>query len=339
MLCSVIIPARNAASTIGECLLATLSQSLPKEHYEIIVVDDGSSDATARIARQAGVRVIPQPPRGAAAARNAGARSARGDVLVFLDTDCVPKLDWLAQMIAPLDDPAVAGVRGAYQSHEAGLFPRLIQAEWDETYRQLGRRPSIGAVSRNSAAYRRGAFLAAGGFDPTFSGAEDLDLSYRLTEAGHRLVFAPKAQVLHRHGHSVAGFIAQRVRAGLWQALLSARYPSEARAEAQASGTARAQLPLAAVAVASLLAGARWRRALPFAGLALLGFASSAGPSAWRARHAGADVVLAAPGLRFVGTLSLAIGLAAGGSVLVGHRAAQRLRRLGRSFDRASDRG
>jgi GT2 family glycosyltransferase len=332
MLCSVIIPAQNAASTLGACLLATMSQSLPRETYEITVVDDGSSDATARIARQAGVRVIPQPARGAAVARNAGARSARGDILVFLDADCVPKLDWLAQMIGPLADPAVAGVRGVYQSHEAGLFPRLIQAEWDETYRQLGRQSSIGAISRCSAAYRRDAFLAAGGFDPTLPGAEDLDLSYRLTEAGHRLVLAPKAQVFHRHGHSVAGYVARQVRAGLWHALLSARYPGEARAEAKSNGAARAQLPLAAVAFASILAGARWRRALSIAGLALIGFVSSAVPSAWRARHAGADVALAAPGLRFVGALSLAAGLAAGRGVLIGQHAALRLRWLGRSF-------
>jgi len=87
MLCSVIIPARNAARTIGECLLAVLSQSVPRSLYEIIVVDDGSTDATARIARSHNVRVIPQPPLGVAAARNTGARAARGEILLFVDAD------------------------------------------------------------------------------------------------------------------------------------------------------------------------------------------------------------------------------------------------------------
>src|SRR5436309_1229156 len=110
MFCSVVIPARNAAGTIGECVLGVLSQSLPREMYEVLVVDDGSSDPTVAIARRLGVRVVAQPPLGIASARNAGIRAAKGDPIVFLDPDCVPKLDWLAQTIAPFADPKVAGV-------------------------------------------------------------------------------------------------------------------------------------------------------------------------------------------------------------------------------------
>ena len=79
MYCSVIIPARNAGRTIGECLLAVLSQSVPRELYEVLVVDDGSTDQTLAIARKCGARVVPQPALGPAAARNTGARVAKGD--------------------------------------------------------------------------------------------------------------------------------------------------------------------------------------------------------------------------------------------------------------------
>ena len=93
---SIVIPAYQAAATIGACIEGVRTQRYPQSRREIIVVDDGSRDAPAEIARSyAGVTVISQPNAGAAAARNRGWREAKGTWVAFLDSDCVPSRNWL----------------------------------------------------------------------------------------------------------------------------------------------------------------------------------------------------------------------------------------------------
>jgi GT2 family glycosyltransferase len=334
MLCSVVVPARNAAKTIGACIIAVLSQSMPRENYEVIVVDDGSTDHTAYIARKFGIRVLPQPPLGVGAARNTGARAAAGDLVVFLDADCLPKLDWLAQMVAPFSDPRVVAVQGAYSSDEPGLVPRLIQAECDDEYRRLESYPSIDVIQGFSAAYRRSIFLAAGGFDTTFAVAGDVELAYRLAKTGMRLVFAPKACVYHNHGSSVRGYLERTVRVGLWRSLVRARHPEKAGGDSQSSEALKAQVPLASLTVATVVLGTRWRPLLPLAGLLAALFAGSTVPYAWRSRRAGTDVALAAPAAQFLRAFGLACGMALGGGTLMGTRLARSLNRIARSLGR-----
>lgn len=332
MYCSVIIPARNAAKTIGECVIAALSQSVPRDLYEVIVVDDGSTDATGAVARSHGVRVIPQPPLGMAAARNTGARAARGEILLFLDPDCVPALDWIAQMIAPFQDSTVVGVKGAYVTHQTGLLARLIQEEYEDRYRCLESDSLIDFVDGYTAAYRRSAFLSAGGFDPSLGAAEDVDLSYRLSKKGHRFVFTPKAKVYHHHGSTLRRYVASKLRYGLWRSLVYARHPDQTGKDGATPPELRKQIPLAGLAVASVVLSSRWQRLLPLAGVFLAAFASTTVPFAWRARRSGTDAALASPALLFVRALALGTGLAIGRTSLVGQGLIERAARLGRAF-------
>jgi len=113
---SVIIPAKNTEDTIGNCLRAVLSQRYVNTDYEVIVVDDGSTDRTAEIAKSMRARVIQQENAGPAAARNAGAEAAYGEILAFTDADCVPSPEWLHYLTMPFRDPQVIGTKGTYRT-------------------------------------------------------------------------------------------------------------------------------------------------------------------------------------------------------------------------------
>ena len=97
-------------------------QSVPASEYEIVFVDDGSSDETAAIvSRYPAVRLLKLGVnRGPAAARNAGLREARGDIILFTDADCAPAADWVEAMRRPFRDPEVAGCKGVYRTGSAG---------------------------------------------------------------------------------------------------------------------------------------------------------------------------------------------------------------------------
>jgi mycofactocin glycosyltransferase len=108
---SVIVPARNAEATLPACLDGLAAEGVPGPSTELIVVDDGSTDSTSAVAARPGVRVVRGAGRGPAAARNLGAASASGDVLVFLDADPVPESGWLEGILAPFTDASIVGMK------------------------------------------------------------------------------------------------------------------------------------------------------------------------------------------------------------------------------------
>ncbi len=115
---SVVVPARDAAASLPACLEALAVQTVD---CEVVVVDDGSRDETAEVARRSGVRCISIPPSGPAAARNIGAQAAHGQILLFTDADCTPAADWAERLSAPFSDPKVAGAKGVYRTRQRGL--------------------------------------------------------------------------------------------------------------------------------------------------------------------------------------------------------------------------
>lgn len=250
---SIIIPARNAAGTLGACLDACLAQTHPD--CEVLVVDDGSTDDTAGIAADRGVRCVPQQPRGPAAARNHGAAATGGPVLAFTDADCIPRPDWVAQLLAALDEDGAGAAGGTYAiANPASLLARMIQEEVALRHNRYDRH--VDFLGSFNLAVRRAAFEQVGGFDEDFTAAsaEDNDLAYRLTAAGWKLVYEPQAVVAHYHPERLGRYLRAQARHGFWRVKLYAKHPGRASGDRYA-GLADLLAPGIALAFAALVAG------------------------------------------------------------------------------------
>ncbi len=221
---SIIIPAKDSAQTIEKCLSALKAQHGMEfgKDYEIILVDDGSTDNTGEIGERMQVSVIRQGNRGPAAARNSGAKAARGAILVFTDSDCVPQSDWVKEMVRPFNDLHVIGVKGAYLCEEKNKTARFVQMEFEFKYKAMASQSTIDFIDTYSAAYQRDVFLENNGFDENFPvpSVEDQELSFRLAGKGYKMVFQPLARVFHAHDHSIAEYMKRKWGIGYWKAVM-----------------------------------------------------------------------------------------------------------------------
>ncbi len=208
---SVVVPARNEEPRIGACLRALLAQDYPRDAYEVIVVDDGSTDRTAEVAERFGVTVLRQPYRGGAAARNLGVVHARGELVAFTDADCIALRGWLSALVAAFEDPelGVCGgeVLGMGDSWVARYLEEDVRVFRLDRLQQM--RPWPVFVTAN-VAYRREVFERLGGFVPELRGASDLEMTWRVARDGrYRLLGRPTAVVYHGHPRTVRELYAQ----------------------------------------------------------------------------------------------------------------------------------
>ncbi|MBZ0156858.1 MAG: glycosyltransferase [Alphaproteobacteria bacterium] len=205
---SVIVCVYNDEKHIGACLRSLAQQTYPREHYEIIAVDDGSTDTSGRILRETeGVLCLRQENRGPSAARNYGVLHARGGIVVFIDSDCEADPDWLAgivQAYRQAASPRIAAVGGRQKGHPGDdPFARKVDAfltavgfigdyvKSFETVREVTHNASC------NASYRADTLREAGGFREGLFPGEDVDLDRRLRDRGYALLFIPHAVVYH----------------------------------------------------------------------------------------------------------------------------------------------
>ncbi len=254
---SVVIPAYNAHATIDLCLSAVLAQSLSRERYEVIVVDDGSTDDTATRAESFGVRVMRQANAGPAAARNNGAREARGALLVFTDSDCEPTPTFLEALTRPFSDPAVQAAKGSYKTKQTSRTARFAQLEFEERYDMLDGHPSIDMIDTYAAVFRTQTFRDLGGFDPAFPMAnnEDTDLSYRLAATGALMIFVREAIVYHQHPNSLRRYMRVKYWRGFWRMVVYKRYREKMFKDTYTPQTLKLQSALVALAAAGVPVG------------------------------------------------------------------------------------
>jgi lipopolysaccharide/colanic/teichoic acid biosynthesis glycosyltransferase len=259
---SVIIPAKNAARTLGECLNAVLHQADMQlgQDYEVIVVDDGSTDETARIAEECKVRVIRQSSMGPAAARNAGTRISKGSIVAFTDADCAPSTTWLMDLTRPFQNPDVVGAKGVYRTHQTAMAARFVQLEYEYKYARMRNLASIDFIDTYSAAYRKEVFLLNGGFNESFPvpSVEDQEFSFRLAAKGYRLVFEPLAVVYHFHDRNLSDYLHRKFGIGYWKAVMLQWIPEKTFSDSHTAPTQRVEILLLGLLLAAIPFIAVW---------------------------------------------------------------------------------
>lgn len=252
---SVVIPAYNAGKHLGFCLNALNQQTIDSKLYELIVVSDGSTDDTVSIAESYGAKVFCIDHQGPAAARNFGALKAYGEIIVFTDADCIPEKRWIENMVEPFQDPTVSGVMGRYKTHQKHLTARFAQAEFEDRYQRMRNKRQLDLVATYSAAYRKNIFIDSGGFDTSFTRAdnEDVEFSYRLARGGHILRFSPHAVVYHHHPESIRQYFKQKLSRAAWRVVVYSFHPEKAIKDSYTPASLKIQIILIWFVITSFL--------------------------------------------------------------------------------------
>jgi glycosyltransferase involved in cell wall biosynthesis len=200
---SVIVPVYQGASVLPRCLAALRASEMPEGSWELIVVDDASTDATALIAAEFADAVVrlPDRPRGPAYARNRGVEVARGEVVVFIDADVCVHTDTLRRFTTVFaHEPNVSAVFGAYDTEPDA--PQLV-SQYRNLLHHFVHWQSAGEAETfwgGCGAIRREVFIEAGRYDEWSyprPQIEDVELGHRVRELGHLIVLRPEIQCTH----------------------------------------------------------------------------------------------------------------------------------------------
>ncbi len=255
---SVVVPVRRGGAAFAQCL-ASVGRCRPAP-AELIVVVDGADEDAQRLAREAGARVIALPAsRGPARARNAGARAASGEVLLFLDSDVTVQPDAVARVAAAFrDDASLAALFGSYDdAPAAGNFLSQYKNLMHHYVHQRGREEAF-TFWAACGAMRRSVFEAVGGYDERYSRpcVEDIELGYRLVAAGQRIRLLKDLQVKHHKVWTIGSLLKADIlyRALPWTELILTH--RRAPSDLNLSWSARLSVLLAWAMLAALVGGA-----------------------------------------------------------------------------------
>jgi GT2 family glycosyltransferase len=224
---SVVICVYNGAATLADCLQGATALHYPD--YEVIVVDDGSTDDTARIASEFNVRLIRTENGGLSRARNVGIDAATGEIIAFTDGDARPDPDWLTYIALGLHSGEFAAVGGPNIAPPGdGLVAQCVANAPGGPVYVLSTDQEAEHVPGCNMAFKASALRAIGGFDPRFRIAgDDVDICWRIQERGWRIGFTPGAVVWHHARSSVKAYWRQQRGYGAAEALLAAKWPEK----------------------------------------------------------------------------------------------------------------
>jgi GT2 family glycosyltransferase len=241
-LLSVIVPVHNRSRQLGACLEGLVRSTFPRQRFEIIVSDDGSTEAMEPIVTafedRLRISLVVHSNSGPAAARNRGAARAQGSYLAFLDSDCVPAPDWLTAVASQLErtpDHLVAGaIVNALPHNPFSTATQLIVSYAADFYRRRER--GVRFFNSSNLVLPADRFRRLGGFDESYplAAGEDYDLCHRWQQAGYGMTYCPDAVVSHAHSLTLVGFCRQHYAYG--RGLLRCRLGIARRAQGRLQG-------------------------------------------------------------------------------------------------------
>src|SRR5439155_193637 len=257
---SVVVCTYNGARTIRDCFEGLKRLEYPD--YEAIVVDDGSTDATAAIARQYDCRLIQTENRGLASARNTGLVAATGEIVAYIDDDPYPDPHWLTYLAAMFLSTSHAAVGGPNLAPpgDGAIAECIARAPGGPVHVLLSDREAEHIPGCNMA-FRKSSLVAIGGFDPQFRAAgDDVDVCWQLEERGWTLGFSAAAMVWHHRRNSVRTYWKQQIGYGRAEAMLERKWPKKYNGSGHARWAGR-------IYGNGLTHALRWRRTRVYHGI------------------------------------------------------------------------
>jgi GT2 family glycosyltransferase len=224
---SVVVCSYNGARTIQDCFEGLLRQEYP--NFEVVVVDDGSTDATSAITLQYGFRLVSTENRGLSSARNTGLKAAMGEIVAYIDDDAYPDPHWLTYLAATFLSTPHVGVGGPNLAPpgDGPVADCVANAPGGPLHVLLSDHEAEHIPGCNMA-FRKMALEAIGGFDPQFRTAgDDVDACWRLQQRGWTLGFSPAAMVWHHRRNAVRTYWRQQQGYGKAEALLERKWPEK----------------------------------------------------------------------------------------------------------------
>ena len=223
---SIVVCSYNAERTMEPCLASLEKLNYPD--YEVIVVNDGSTDRTLEIAeRFPYCRIISQPNKGLSVARNVGAEAATGEIIAYTDSDCVADPDWLAYLVAKMETAQLVACGGPnFPPPEDSLVPAAVAVSPGGPTHVLLSDDVAEHIAGCNMAFRRDVLQQLGGFDPIYRAAgDDVDICWRFQDAGYTIGFSPAAVVWHFRRNTVRAYIGQQRGYGKAEALVYSKHP------------------------------------------------------------------------------------------------------------------
>ncbi|MCX7625866.1 MAG: glycosyltransferase [Candidatus Sumerlaeaceae bacterium] len=229
---SVVVPVLNGLPTFSTLLRGLEQQTFPRASWELIIVDNGSTDGTRELAedfarRHSWAQVVLAERRGPSAARNVGVESARGSIIAFIDSDCIPGPTWLEELISVFADRTVWAAGGLLKSAAPTTITEAFSARQEilnqeDFFKERPFKPPF--LLTANFAVRRAVFKRVGMFNESLRVGEDADFCWRILEAGGKLALVRKALVAHRHRSTLPSFARQMFLYGIGSATTFARH-------------------------------------------------------------------------------------------------------------------
>ena len=211
---SVVVPLYNSAKHLESCISALLSQTYPSSRYEIIMVDNNSTDNSIKvIMRYPRIKLLSEKKQGSYAARNRGVAESKGSIIAFTDSDCIPVPEWLDRISASLDSPSVGIIQGSrfYTTESRGLL--LLEAYESERafYTFSGKLKGLYYGYTNNMAVRRDVFDRCGPFLEVMRGADSIFVNRAIEEYSSEIIrYVPNAAIRHLEITGVRDYLRKR---------------------------------------------------------------------------------------------------------------------------------